>query len=67
GAITHPYWLSVALVRLAEFPDLVDVLALPGPGYSDSTMVVAVSDQQFDGAVDKSVLDRIVTSYRQLS
>ncbi|MFD1051601.1 hypothetical protein ACFQ1S_41655, partial [Kibdelosporangium lantanae] len=27
GAITHPYWLSVALVRLAEFPDLVDVLA----------------------------------------
>ena len=26
-AITHPYWLSVALVRLAEFPDLIDMLA----------------------------------------
>ncbi|GAB3889578.1 hypothetical protein GCM10029964_059500 [Kibdelosporangium lantanae] len=53
--------------RCGHTSGLVDVLALPGPGYSDSTMVVAVSDQQFDGAVDKSVLDRIVTSYRQLS
>jgi hypothetical protein len=45
---------------------LLDVLALPGPGYGDSTMVVAFSDQQFSGAVSGSVLDRIVTSFRQL-